>query len=363
MERFREAVKTRPITAILLVLTLLCGVALAGRNIQGIIFPGDGSMRLPYGGGSGSQASHGSFYLDASGDLYLKGADGVAVLITSVNLQNALSGGNTAADSVNFAEIAAPSSAANIAKIYSEDDDGVTRPVALLPGGVKSFLDEGTLGGLHTGQWGYVSASGDPTTLDGVGLFAPNVIETDASSSAQLDANGVAFRQSTSTATNNSATWQSFNFTTQLETNARILIKFRLVSNSDVRFWLGLVNGSAAQMGADAPNVNYIGIQYSTNRGDTTFWFIAGTDSSNQTLADSTVAVDTAVHTMQVVATGSTSLLFKLFDADGVQEGIERTINTNLPTATNMAAGGLVQNLASSAKSADLFFCEVVHAP
>lgn len=81
---------------------LLAGVVLAAQNIQGVLFPGDGTLRLPFNGGTGTQANFTSIYADATGVMKIKAHGGTAATvgdITAVVAGDGLTGGGTS-DSV-----------------------------------------------------------------------------------------------------------------------------------------------------------------------------------------------------------------------------------------------------------------------
>lgn len=50
----------------------LASVAIAAQNFQGVLFPGDGTMRLPFNTGSTTQSNYGSMHVNSGGHLFWK---------------------------------------------------------------------------------------------------------------------------------------------------------------------------------------------------------------------------------------------------------------------------------------------------
>jgi len=79
---------------ILLILFLLVGtVALADRNIQGLLFPGDGTIKLPVQAAPTTTAAHGTLYIDGSNNLFFKFHGGSAVQLDTTGAGDLLADG------------------------------------------------------------------------------------------------------------------------------------------------------------------------------------------------------------------------------------------------------------------------------
>lgn len=103
--------------------------------------------------------------------------------------------------------------------------------------------------------------------------------------------------------------------------------RYGMPSIVDVRFWFGLsdwTNGDPnSDWNSDTPSHNFVGFRFSTVAGDTNFQCIVQTDSSHQTVVDSGVVGDTAMHRFEFYFDG-TAVQFYL---DGASVG---SISTNL---------------------------------
>jgi hypothetical protein len=128
-------------------------------------------------------------------------------------------------------------------------------------------------------------------------------------------------------------------------------VRLRLNNTANVRYWWGLANlapqfGTAAYS-TNTPNTTYCMFRYSAGT-DTTIKAACGTSSAAQTIADTTVAVDTtASHLYEITNVGGATTSFN-FLIDGT---VRATISTTLPTAaTNygMLAVGDNQNTATA---------------
>lgn len=103
--------------------------------------------------------------------------------------------------------------------------------------------------------------------------------------------------------------------------------RYGMPSIVDVRFWFGLSDWTnsdpTSDWNSDTPSHNFVGFRFSTVAGDTNFQCIVQTDSTHQTVVDSGVAANTAMHRFSFYYDGSAVQFY----IDGANVG---SISTNL---------------------------------
>lgn len=131
--------------------------------------------------------------------------------------------------------------------------------------------------------------------------------------------------------------------------NARIGV----VDNTDVRLFVGLANQTIA-VTTDSDNFagHYVGFQYSTARGDTT-WQIVTKNNTTQTVEDTGVSVGTAkVYDMYLFCTPQCSSISWRLDNVTDATTTEGTVSATLPGSTTAMRGIVgVGAVAASAKN------------
>lgn len=105
-----------------------------------------------------------------------------------------------------------------------------------------------------------------------------------------------------------------------------------ITSAANVRFWCGLSDwtnlvGTPANWNTDTPSQNIVGFRYSTNASDVNYKAYCSTSSSANTVVDTGVAANTAIHVFEFYYDGSKVNFF--IDGNAVA-----TINTHLPSAS-----------------------------
>lgn len=165
--------------------------------------------------------------------------------------------------------------------------------------GNNILLNQGSMIGR---QWGYATAHQTLSTdMDAMMMFRSFNV-ADNSSGTNTGADGVAFEQNSAIGSN--LRWETnssprFN----VEAEPVLLTKFSLQSLTDVRFFVGMgkdrsdnIFGAGEGTGTDTPGgETYIGLQFSTERGDTNWQFVIDPDGTAQTLVDSGVTASTNV--------------------------------------------------------------------
>lgn len=132
-----------------------------------------------------------------------------------------------------------------------------------------------------------------------------------------------------------------------------LLTKFSLPSIANIRMFIGFTDQSLATMvSADDPAGNYVGIQFSSDRGDTT-WQHVKKNGTTQTKTDTTITADTAVWNTRVFAYAG-GIIVQLFNSTFVHQKLTAYITSNPATATQFRYVAGIETRTSAAK--DLIF-------
>lgn len=187
---------------------------------------------------------------------------------------------------------------------------------------------------LLTGQWGQVASTMDnKVSVLGTGLMADAVLTADADA-LTVDADGTGIELDSDAAAGNDTSVRAGAANgTRLDQLPIFTTRFKLNATTNRRFFGGLA--PLASIPTDDNNLDGaegVGVIYSSDRPDTNFQFAAH-DGTSQTLVDTGVAVDTAVHHVEIVAATAASVTVRLLDADGVEEATT-TFTTELPAGT-----------------------------
>ncbi len=207
------------------------------------------------------------------------------------------------------------------------------------------------------GQWGYWSAGTSADSMTDAGVVG-SVIEADTSSILEKTVDGVSLQQTSAASAGSDTKIHSGAQAINLDHEPILVIKFKLGSTTDIRFFAGL-SETTSFVNADDIGVEVVGVQYSTARPDTNWQFIAH-DGTTQTTTDSGVAVDTLAHYMMVDAVTPTSVKVSILDAAFV-ELASTTFTTGLPAGSkDMGMSSGIEPLAAVAKTIDQFHGSIV---
>lgn len=133
--------------------------------------------------------------------------------------------------------------------------------------------------------------------------------------------------------------------------------KFVMNDTSNCRFFVGITDSIAngGMSGADNPSLTYLGLQFSTNRGDTNFQFVyTATDGGTQTLINTGIAPNTAKFYSLEMDCDGTSITPILYDNE--TPVWTTTISSGLPTTTTlMGLKWIMETLTTASKSFKVF--------
>lgn len=198
--------------------------------------------------------------------------------------------------------------------------------VEFIPGAPTGMIfAPGQLGGwaANGGTWsdGFFGLAAQPTA----GGTAPTF---------GLDSNGHALVCATAASTGAISGFEGVGNIVEEDCKPWMSTRFKLEQTTLCRFFIGFSDQSLATMlASDNPAGSYVGIQYSSARGDTTFQWV-NKDGTTQSLLNTTIAVDTAVHYVAIICPlGNNSWVKRLATALGVTEKTSLH-NTNTPAAT-----------------------------
>jgi len=213
-------------------------------------------------------------------------------------------------------------------------------------------------------QWGRFSAGDDATQPYGQGMFdSGNVVADDNGSALVASADGLSFQQTTGVALGSNALVASAaSGSVPLVARPFVVVKFNLNATTNRRFFAGLSQGSGATMvSADAPATGYVGLQYSTSRGDANWqWAQDQNGGGAQVLTNSGVAVDALAHYLILNATTSSTIVATITTAAGVILDQRTLSGASLPGSTTLLilSSGLENRTAGTARSVDFFWAE-----
>lgn len=197
------------------------------------------------------------------------------------------------------------------------------------------------------GQAMMVGPVNQGANINGNSLYAYN--HNTGFNGVATDVDGIWMRMRTGTSLGN---WAGFDLVNDVgspvhmrELNFKMLLKFKLGDGVTARrCFVGASGrtdqmGFANQVGDDNPNGTgsnpYIGLQYSTNRGDTTFKF-QRFDGSTHTTVDTGVTVTTDAFYVLIEANNTTpSFTITLFNHTGAAVATS-TFTTAIPSATDL---------------------------
>ena len=194
------------------------------------------------------------------------------------------------------------------------------------------------------------TATALPTALEGTGILIPktqrfSLFQASGSASTVFgdasgagsgtvtnggpDATNPVYRQFATNTTNGNCATAFGNAIHVQGRSLRFNALVRLSATANVRFRFGFTDQTAATMcGADDPAGNYVGIDYSTSRGDTNWTSFSKDNATQQLGASLTTAADTNWHYFEIIADDSVPNYS--FKVDGA--ALSSPITANLPT-------------------------------
>lgn len=187
----------------------------------------------------------------------------------------------------------------------------------------------------NRGQFG----SAIPSSDNAAGALIENGVlgdltYTGASGASQIAAGGRYNYRRTGIVVGNDAGWRVTNNITYPTLLPSLLLKISLPTITSIRGFFGLSGAGAisTMVGSDAPAaVDYIGMQFSTPRADTTWQLVVG-NAGAQTIVDSHVTVTTDPVFLRITPVTSTDFLVEVLDASfTVVGGCYFTNADNLP--------------------------------
>lgn len=243
---------------------------------------------------------------------------------------------------------------AGVSKLFAIDEQGTT----VGPFGTMS----GALVSGYPGAAGGFSVSRAATQIDAWGLLVGAVEAFNAESTGQLPTDNVPYYQQDTLNVTNSDAYLEWPVNTPLAALA-FTYGFQFVATTSVRGFIGYTDQTAATMlAADNPAGNYVGLSYSSARGDTT-WKIATKDGTTQTLTDTTVARNTGNYGMRIVNDQYTGeVVVTMLSLLGTELAAPVRISATLPTTVMRLVAGH-RTLAATAKSLRHAFAYTVLNP
>ena len=132
---------------------------------------------------------------------------------------------------------------------------------------------------------------------------------------------------------------------------------FRISSLADVRLFIGYSDQTLATMaGSDNPAGSYIGLQFSSARGDTNWQYVAK-DGTTQLLTDSGVAASTNFFILRIGYDPAAIVHMALFNNSWSPLGSVVDLTTNLPANTiSVRLNHGIQNLVAASKTLQVAF-------
>ena len=185
---------------------------------------------------------------------------------------------------------------------------------------------------LNAYQRGWIHPRHTGSGVVSEGLLLSGVSESNTDS-LQVSSDGPALRLETKNMLNAEASVHpNEKFLFNVAARPMVSIKFKLQQTTNTRLFLGFTAEDASQMiSADDPAGNYIGVQ--ARAGDSNFFFVHK-EGSTLTRVDTTVAVDTVAHILNVIVNSPTSVLLRFLDGKGETMQASATITSGLPLGT-----------------------------
>lgn len=212
---------------------------------------------------------------------------------------------------------------------------------------------------LNSAQSFYACADGGPNELSGSGCMRIRSIASTSFSS--VDKDGVYLRmEGTSNADIYSGS-RELGPPTSLETD--LLLKFKLGSSSNIRFFSGLSTNTSLQILVIAdPTVARVGVSYSTTAAQTNFQFVTCDGSGVSTFIDSGIEVTTDAFYVRVANIPSKpSFNVELLDAKFAVIA-SHEFSFNVPSLSEHTVPAIAMNTIA-ATYLDVYFLKAVFSP
>jgi len=209
------------------------------------------------------------------------------------------------------------------AKDQSSNDSGGLSPLLQFPHDI--FYSAGQMGG--------ISAQGVAGVLSSWGIYG-GTTDTCLGSGLQSDSFGHSLTCATGSAAGSDA---SVDTTIGHSSDSLILniVRFRTGSNiSSLRFFAGLTDQTGSTMvGSDNPAGSYIGLQYSTDRGDVNWQFVRK-DGTTQVLTNTGVAPIASRNYLLRTSTNGSTYKIEIMDQTVANVVATSTYTSGGPAAT-----------------------------
>lgn len=212
-------------------------------------------------------------------------------------------------------------------------------------------------------QWGYYSAkTGASPGGSFNGVLEDSTIVAGTNNQSTETSNGVSRQCVTTAAANNDAYFTTNNAPCSMGHSPFSMFKFKLSDTTNIRFFSGLsASAITTVQGSDDPGINHIGIQFSTNRGDTTFKITRSGNPGPSVVVDTGVAVDTNAHYFSIDVDSSGNIVATLYNASFVSQ-YSLSITTSLPSASVFLYLSMAhRTLAAATKTAYYYFAGYQH--
>lgn len=190
-------------------------------------------------------------------------------------------------------------------------------------------------------QSGKLQPGSSTTVMTGIGLFAGNSLATDAGTAIVDDNFGICFQQTSSSVSGNNVANLTADARLKLAIGFDSIVVCRFSRTTNIRLVFGL--GAGLTLGnfldADTISASFIGVQYSTPRGDTKLQFVTSNGTS-QTVVDTGVtfaAGASDIYQLRIETLSSTTVRLTLLDENGV------TLATHTTTLTLPASSVLLR--------------------
>ncbi len=216
---------------------------------------------------------------------------------------------------------------------------------------------------LLTGQWGQAASAMDSkVAVKGTGLMADVILVADADA-VVVDADGVGVTLSSIAAIGDDTSVRAGDTDgTRLDQLPIMTVRAKTNATTNRRIFWGLAaEATIPTDDNDMGGAFGVGVVYSSDRVDTNFQFVAH-DGTTQTLVDTGIAVDTAVHHVEIVAASAASVTVRLLDVDGVEEATT-TFTTELPAASALMISSATLTAVTAAVQVWTFYSMSVIVP
>lgn len=231
---------------------------------------------------------------------------------------------------------------AGVARLFQQDDSA--REIGPLG------LNLGNFGNLsYPIGWFQINEEGTSSlaAFNGDGTLSAPTVEGTVNTSV-MDTNLLFFETDTGSTINTDA---GIRWPIHLELSGQVLVyAFRVSAVTSLRAFIGWTDQTFSTMlGSDNPAGNYIGLQFSTARGDAN-WQYVQKDGITQTLTNSGVAAsnDIRIFKLQYIPG---AIIGTLYNVSWVVQGTAQTIGGTISAGTSFRPMAVIRNLAASSRT------------